>query len=190
MHLSSNALYVRKFIDDEDKKRVEKIFDNEQNQLRNNIKKVHFLNNCTRTQLIYLYIEIYINNMYYTYFFPYNLQVNWMDEVTRKSALRKIDAMKSIVAYPDELRNDSLIEQYYRDLEILPNQFYQNMMSINRFSLKKQVSELREPVIDGKDWKEDSKLALHMSALFLNTRNAAGNHKVFVIYSDCFYLSK
>lgn len=39
---------------------------------------------------------------------------HWMDEETRKEALLKADAMLDIIAYPDEMLNDTLIDDYLR----------------------------------------------------------------------------
>ena len=97
-----------------------------------------------------------------------------MDEVTRKAALEKIDAMKSIVAYPDELMNDSLIEQFYGDLKISPDQYFQNMLNLKRFSHKNEISQLRESVVDGKDWKRYSKQIAIINAFYVHTRNTIG----------------
>ena len=61
--------------------------------------------------------------------------------------------MKSVVAYPDEYRNDSLIEKHYDSLEMSPDQYLQNVLNINHFNMKYQISKLREPVDDKNDWK-------------------------------------
>ena len=114
-----------------------------------------------------------------------------MDEVTRKYALQKIDAMKHMVAYPDELMNDSLIEQYYNDLKISPDQFFQNILNIRFLSHKNEISQLREPVINGRDWKLDSKSIAIINALYVPSGNRIGNEDVFLIHfvydSGCQY---
>ena len=105
-----------------------------------------------------------------------------MDEVTRKAALKKIDAMKSIVAYPDELMNDSLIEQHYGDLQILPDQYFQNILNIGLLSQKNEMRQLTEPVAHSKDWKEYSKHIAKMNAFYLPDLNSIGSEEEFLIH--------
>ena len=101
-----------------------------------------------------------------------------MDEVTRKAALEKIDAMKSMVAYPDELRNDSLIEHYYRDLKILTDEYLQNMLNLKRFSQKKEVSKLREIIDNGGDWKDYIGYIAMINAFYMPNLNTIGSEEI------------
>lgn len=45
--------------------------------------------------------------------------IDWMDEDTKAKALEKEVAMKSHVAYPQELLDDKNIEEYYTNVIIL-----------------------------------------------------------------------
>lgn len=42
--------------------------------------------------------------------------VDWMDEVTRKEALKKADMMVEYIGYPNELLDDTKLEEYYQDV--------------------------------------------------------------------------
>ena len=44
--------------------------------------------------------------------------LDWMDEETKKVALVKLNKMKSVVGYPKELMNDSLIIEEYKDYHV------------------------------------------------------------------------
>ena len=44
-------------------------------------------------------------------------QLDWMDDKTRENALRKAHAIYSVVGYPDELKNDTLIDDYYNEVK-------------------------------------------------------------------------
>lgn len=44
-------------------------------------------------------------------------QVPWMDKHTLKRAVDKLDAMEAHVGYPEELLNDTLVEQYYEKVK-------------------------------------------------------------------------
>ena len=41
-------------------------------------------------------------------------QTKWMSSDTRTKALKKLDAMKEIIAYPEELSNETIIDDFYR----------------------------------------------------------------------------
>ena len=81
-----------------------------------------------------------------------HLQVEWMDEETRIAALKKIDGMKNVIAYPEELINDSLVEKYYNNVEMTSDQYFQNILSMSRSYWKHTNGELREPIIERNVW--------------------------------------
>lgn len=41
---------------------------------------------------------------------------DWMEEKTLIEARKKLDTMKFIVGYPDELMDESIIADYYKDV--------------------------------------------------------------------------
>lgn len=45
-------------------------------------------------------------------------KVDWMDDITRKHALEKAKVMEAHIAYPDELLNDTIIDNYYQNVGV------------------------------------------------------------------------
>ena len=45
-------------------------------------------------------------------------ETKWMSSDTRTKALKKLDAMKEIIAYPEELSNKTIIDDFYRGKKI------------------------------------------------------------------------
>lgn len=43
-------------------------------------------------------------------------KTEWMDTETKKNAFKKSRMMKAIVGYPEELSNDTLIQEHYLDV--------------------------------------------------------------------------
>ena len=43
-------------------------------------------------------------------------KTEWMDSDTKKNAYKKSRMMKAIVGYPEELANDTLVQEHYRDV--------------------------------------------------------------------------
>ena len=97
-----------------------------------------------------------------------------MDEDTRIAALKKLNGMKSIVAYPDEYMNDSLIERHYSKLEFSPDQYLQNRLNMGRVNKIHRITELREPKIVKNDWTKT--LIAVANAFYLGRVNTIGNN--------------
>lgn len=53
-------------------------------------------------------------------------ETKWMSSDTMKTALKKLDSMKEIIAYPDELSNNTIIDEFYKGNET----FHLNMKRI------------------------------------------------------------
>lgn len=59
------------------------------------------------------------------------LKNDWMDAETKEEALKKLHSMSSNIAYPKELLNNSLIEEYYRDLQLNETNYLQSAINID-----------------------------------------------------------
>ncbi|KAJ8664426.1 hypothetical protein QAD02_006088, partial [Eretmocerus hayati] len=78
-------------------------------------------------------------------------KANWMDLKTRKAATEKLNAMNSLIAYPDELFSDKKIDEYYKNLVIYPNSFIKNHMSAFSFVFDMNAASLKKSATDD-DW--------------------------------------
>jgi len=82
-------------------------------------------------------------------------EIDWMDSKTRASAIKKLDNFKTYIGYPDQLLNDTLVDEYYELLTINPDEYYKNVFSYNKFVTDKSYNKLRE-LNDKEDWKKHS----------------------------------
>lgn len=78
--------------------------------------------------------------------------IEWMDEDTREIAVKKLDAMLSLIGYSDELLDDSKIEKFYENLKIDASNYLSFFLSINVFDTDWVFKQLREPVVKN-DWR-------------------------------------
>lgn len=86
-------------------------------------------------------------------------EVSWMDEKTRTEALRKLNAMQTLIGYPDELMDDSKLNKYHEDLNItVTNTFFENMLYIQKFFSDFEFRRLRQ-LFNKTDWVDHSKPA-------------------------------
>jgi putative endopeptidase len=85
--------------------------------------------------------------------------IDWMDDETREAALKKAKKMKNFIAYPDELKDDEKLIEYYQDLDIKDDEFFKSFLKMNRFAAKKAMVKFREPV-DKDDWRDHANVAV------------------------------
>ncbi|XP_053693923.1 neprilysin-2-like [Sabethes cyaneus] len=87
-------------------------------------------------------------------------KVDWMDEITRQSALDKVASMVTHIGYPDELLDIAKITEYYQDLQFDSNDNYlQTILHLNKFHATKAFQKLRLPV-NKTDWIRHSRPAI------------------------------
>jgi len=75
-----------------------------------------------------------------------------MDDQTREAALSKAKAISPHIGYPDEIMDDKKLEEYYKNLEIDPNNFLGSILKMNVFGTDYAFNKLRQPV-NKTDWE-------------------------------------
>ena len=59
--------------------------------------------------------------------FNTNLEtLDWMDDVTRKRAISKAEAMKPLIGYPKELLDEKFLEEHYKGVKLSLQRRYIN----------------------------------------------------------------
>ena len=61
--------------------------------------------------------------------------VNWMDDITGKGAIQKIEKMQEYIGYPEELLNVGLLEELYKVMFLVNLSSHFLAFRILRFSL-------------------------------------------------------
>ena len=69
-----------------------------------------------------------------------------MDDITRKRAHRKLNAIKDYIAYPQEILDNAKLEEEYKGLEISGEAYFQNSINMSIWSTNKHWRKLREVV--------------------------------------------
>ncbi|XP_044589355.1 endothelin-converting enzyme homolog [Cotesia glomerata] len=72
--------------------------------------------------------------------------LNWMDGETRKLAEEKANAITDMIGFPAFILSASELDQRYQDLAIEENEYFQNNIRINKYTLKKNLEKLDHPV--------------------------------------------
>lgn len=74
-------------------------------------------------------------------------QTSWLDDKSRKASIRKANAMKFHIGHSEELTNDTLIDAYYKGVEMQATDLYlHSMFRIRRFLKEQEIVYLGTPV--------------------------------------------
>eukprot|EP00833_Pecoramyces_ruminatium_P011785 jgi/Orpsp1_1/1185817/evm.model.c7180000095456.1 len=72
-------------------------------------------------------------------------QITWLDDKTKEYAIEKADAIIDKIAYPDYIMNPEYIDEQYKDLEIVSNDFFTNIVNTAKFYRSKLLKEAYKP---------------------------------------------
>ncbi|XP_038219247.1 endothelin-converting enzyme homolog [Zerene cesonia] len=73
-------------------------------------------------------------------------QLDWMDAETREAAESKADAITDMIGFPDYILNKDELDKQYEELIVKPNEYFENNIAYNTFSLKHDLRKLDQPV--------------------------------------------
>jgi len=71
-------------------------------------------------------------------------ETDWMDAETQVKAQEKADMMLQLIGYPDWLKDNDAVDQYYGDANIESSVFFEKVLSMKRWSAKQELITLRE----------------------------------------------
>lgn len=109
----------------------------------------------TREAAIKLIFDIWEN------FINFLQTVEWMDEKTRKEAIRKAKALLIFIGHPNELTENNKLEDYYSNLDLEPDNFFANALRVkldtDPDALKMEYLQIP---VNKTDWRTHSKQCL------------------------------
>ncbi|XP_077864462.1 endothelin-converting enzyme 1-like [Saccoglossus kowalevskii] len=76
---------------------------------------------------------------------------SWMDELTKNTAKQKILLMHRNIGFPDWIKNDTELNEYYESLDFSPTDYFGNYLQYIKWGIKKNFESLRKPV-DRTEW--------------------------------------
>lgn len=83
-----------------------------------------------------------------------------MDPETKKNALDKAEAIEEFVAYPDELLNVRMVDDYYVPLKLDDSgDYFESVLRLARFGCDKNFEKLHVPV-NKSDWVTHGRAAV------------------------------
>jgi predicted metalloendopeptidase len=86
---------------------------------------------------------------------------NWMDVATKAEGMKKLQSMSSHIAYPEELLNDTIVEDFYKNLVFNTSNYLQSAIEVDTHSKTFLCSRYHEPV-KRNDWVD------HASSIYVN----------------------
>lgn len=107
-------------------------------------------------------------------------KVSWMDETTRKAALSKAKALTPHIGYPDELADIQKMEEYYKKLEVVPDNLLLNALNMSVFNTDYSYNKLHK-LVNKTDWETHAKPAL-VNAFYSPLENSIRMFIFFLIF--------
>ncbi|CAK1546700.1 unnamed protein product [Leptosia nina] len=78
-------------------------------------------------------------------------QLGWMDPETRDAAESKADAITDMIGFPDYILDKNELDKQYDELVVKPNEYFENNIAFNTFSLKHDLKKL-DQVVNKTKW--------------------------------------
>ena len=79
-------------------------------------------------------------------------ELDWMDSETKEKAHTKLEKMASYMAYPKELLDNDLLNEYYAGLDLKADSYLKNYLRLKLFIGQYYAKEFKNKV-DKKDWR-------------------------------------
>lgn len=73
-------------------------------------------------------------------------KITWMDEKTRIAAINKAKSLTVHIGYPDELLDNKILEEYYSDLDVNEENYFENVIKLAQYKLDLAYNKLRKPI--------------------------------------------
>ncbi|XP_061377153.1 neprilysin-4-like isoform X2 [Danaus plexippus] len=71
---------------------------------------------------------------------------DWIDEETKKLAAHKVDSMMLRIGYPDFILNKKELDDRYKEVQIHPDKYFENILNILQHLTKMEQSRIGQPV--------------------------------------------
>lgn len=111
--------------------------------------------------------------------------IDWMDEETRKEALKKIKVMDRHIGYPNELTDNIKLTDYYKNLVINEKCYFDSVLNISKFEAKRTTDSLRKPV-NKTNW-EDHAIVAVINAFYHPSENSIRKFLRYLSVFESFY---
>jgi len=79
-------------------------------------------------------------------------KMSWIDKQTSKLAIEKVDAINQKIGYPDFIMDPIKLDEKYKGLEIVNNDFFTNMINSSKHEVSKLLMEINKPT-DKSTWE-------------------------------------
>ncbi|XP_048241365.1 endothelin-converting enzyme homolog isoform X1 [Haliotis rufescens] len=78
-------------------------------------------------------------------------KATWMDEQTRKYALHKAEAILEEIGYPDNMLNDTILNDEYGDVDFNETTYFENVLTLMKDRVRDNAWYLRR-LVDREEW--------------------------------------
>lgn len=98
-------------------------------------------------------------------------ELDWMDAATRSAAVAKVDEMSFNVAFPNELLNDTALDEQFEGVEIQEDDLLGNVLTLLRVDRAQNTGQFHQKV-KKQDWTGISGVSDAVNAFYSNGDNS------------------
>lgn len=110
---------------------------------------------------------------------------SWMDEKTLEMALKKLNNIEALIAFPDELLDDEILIMHHENLTIDDEKFFESVLSLEKFTKYHQFKNIHSEIMKS-DWEYNSDLLI-INAFYSPIDNNISKIKLFLNSLIFFY---
>lgn len=113
-----------------------------------------------------------------------------MEAETKKAALKKLENIRQYIAYPDELLDESKLDEYYKELSLdEEGSYYANKLQLRVFFVRRSLRKYRDSVSNHR-WVGHSNSAV-VNAFYDPSENSIGMIKIIILeVQKCIFVFK
>ncbi|XP_067120635.1 neprilysin-1-like [Centruroides vittatus] len=84
---------------------------------------------------------------------------DWMDMETKRKAKAKLHEMLAMVAYPPWIMNETLLNEYYKEVgDITEDNYFQSILNLQKFYRYKELKSINKLVDRTEEWKHPTEV--------------------------------
>lgn len=106
--------------------------------------------------------------------------IDWVDPETKRGAVQKMNAIRQMIAFPDELLDDALLEELYAGVNVQNLSFDAASKRLEAWNFSNYLAKCGQPVDRALNWLHLN--IAEVNAFYFRKQNMIGEYSCFVFF--------
>lgn len=106
--------------------------------------------------------------------------IDWVDPETKRGAVQKMNAIRQMIAFPDELLDDALLEELYAGVNVQNLSFDAASKRLEAWNFSNYLAKCGQPVDRALNWLNLN--IAEVNAFYFRKQNMIGEYSCFVFF--------